>query len=121
VFFLFIYLYFCSATNSHVCLSFCVSVIDRQEVIADANFSSKSNSESVVEMFSIPPMAQEPQQQHQERFSSLYPTTPTERARRPLKNNLLWLRSHNNNAKRDRHRLYPTAPTERARHPTKAY
>ncbi len=63
-------MYFCSATNSHVCLSFCVSLINRLEVIADADSSSKSDSKSVKEMFSIPLMAQEPQQQHQERFSS---------------------------------------------------
>ena len=33
---------------------------------------------------------------------------------------LHWLSSHNNNAKRDCHRLYPTAPTEHARCPPKA-
>ncbi len=70
------------ATNSHVCLSFCVSLIDRQEFIADADLSSKSDSESVVEMFSIPPMAQEPQQQHQERLSSSL-SNSTNRTRSP--------------------------------------
>jgi hypothetical protein len=80
-FYLFI-LYFCSVTNSHVCLSFCVSLISRQEVIADAILSSKSDSESVVEMFSIPPMAQEPQQQHQERFLSSL-SNSTNRTRSP--------------------------------------
>ncbi len=68
--YLLLFFYFCSATNSHVGLSFCVSLINRQEVIADADLSSNSNSKSVVEMFSIPPMAQEPQQKFRERFSS---------------------------------------------------
>ncbi len=68
----FIYLFciFCLATTSHVCLSFFVSLIDRREVIADADLSPPSDSKLVVEMFSILPLAQQPQQQCQERSSS---------------------------------------------------
>jgi hypothetical protein len=62
-------LYFCFAMTSHVCLSFYVSLIDRREVIADADFSSPSDSELVLEMFSIPPLAQQLLQQCQERSS----------------------------------------------------
>jgi hypothetical protein len=50
-------------------LSFFVSLIDRRKVIADADLSSPFDSELVVEMFSIPPLAQQPQQQYQERPS----------------------------------------------------
>jgi hypothetical protein len=56
--------------TSHICLAFFVSLIDRREVIADADLSSPSDSKSVVEMFSNPPLAQQPQQQCQERSSS---------------------------------------------------
>jgi hypothetical protein len=62
-------LYFCLATTSHVCLSFFVSLIDRCEVIANADLSSLSNNKLVVKMFSIPPLAQQPQQQCQQRLS----------------------------------------------------
>jgi hypothetical protein len=80
----FIYLFciLCFATTSNVCLSFFVSLINRREVIADADLSSPSNSESVVEMFSIPPLAQQPQQQCQERLSSSL-SNSTNRTRSP--------------------------------------
>jgi hypothetical protein len=63
-------LYICSAPTSHVCLSFFVSLIKLCEVITDADLSSPSDSKSVMEMFSIPPLAWQPQQQCQERPSS---------------------------------------------------
>jgi hypothetical protein len=66
----FIFLYFCLATTSHICLSFFISLINRREVIANADLSSPFDSESDVEMFSIPPLAQQPQQKLQERSSS---------------------------------------------------
>jgi hypothetical protein len=47
-----------------------VSLINRCKVIADDDLSFPSNSKSVVEMFSIPPLGQQPQQQCQERSSS---------------------------------------------------
>jgi hypothetical protein len=68
--------------TSHVCLSFFVSLINRREVIADADLSSPSDSKLVVEMFSIPPLAQQPQQQCQER-SSLSLSNSTNRTRLP--------------------------------------
>jgi hypothetical protein len=57
-------------------------LIDRRKVIADADLSSPSNSKLVVEMFSIPPLAQQPQQQCQER-SSLSLSNSTNRTRSP--------------------------------------
>jgi hypothetical protein len=58
-----------------------VSLIDRREVIADDDLSFPSDSKSVVEMFSIPPLGQQPQQQCQERSSlSLSNTTNTTRS-----------------------------------------
>jgi hypothetical protein len=57
-------------------------LIDRQEVIVDADLSSESDSKSVVKIFSIPPMAQEPQQQHKEQLLSSL-SNSTNRTRSP--------------------------------------
>jgi hypothetical protein len=57
-----------------------VSLINRCKVIVDDDLSFPSDSKSVVDMFSIPPLGQQPQQQCEERLSSsLSNTTNTMR------------------------------------------
>jgi hypothetical protein len=64
--------------TSHVCMSSFISLIDRRELIADDDLSFPCDSELLVEMFSIPPLGQHPQQQRQERSSlSVSNTTNT--------------------------------------------
>jgi hypothetical protein len=68
--------------SSHLCLSFFISVIDRREIITNADLSSPSDSKLVMEMFSIPPLAQQQQQQCQE-ISTSSLSNSTNRTRLP--------------------------------------
>ena len=51
---------------SYVCIPYFVSVTDRREIVGDDDLSSASDSDSVLEMFSIPPLGRPSQQQCQE-------------------------------------------------------
>ncbi len=62
---------------SYVCIPYFVSVIDRRETIGDDDLSSASDSDSVLEMFSIPPLGRPSQQQRQEILSSPLSNTTT--------------------------------------------
>ena len=53
-----------------------LSLINRREVIANANLPSSSYSESVMEMFTLPTLAR-PQQQRQERLLSSLTNSPS--------------------------------------------
>jgi hypothetical protein len=70
---------------SYICIPYFISVTDRREIVGDDDLSSASDSDSVLEMFSIPPLGRPSQQQCQERSSFLYPTAPAEHACHPLK------------------------------------
>ncbi len=63
--------------TSHVRIPYFISVTDRREIIGNDDFSSDSNSESVVEMFDIPPLGWQSQQQRHERSSSSPSNTTT--------------------------------------------
>jgi hypothetical protein len=78
----------CTFLISYICIPYFVSVTDRRNIIGDDDLSSASDSESVLEMFSIPPLGRTSQQQCQERrlSSFLYQTQPqTQRTCRPMK------------------------------------
>jgi hypothetical protein len=62
---------------SYVCIPYLVSVTDRRKIIGDDDLSSASDSDSVLEMFSIPPLGRPSQQQRQERSSSSLSITTT--------------------------------------------
>jgi hypothetical protein len=62
---------------SYVCIPYFISVTDRRDIIGDDDLSSASDSESVLEMFSIPPLGRPSQQQRQERSSSSLSNTTT--------------------------------------------
>ena len=66
-------------------LFFIASVIDRSEVIAGDDLSS-DDSDSVIEMFAIPPLARQPVERQQERPSSTS-TTNTSRSTTSTSNN----------------------------------
>ncbi len=62
---------------SYICIPYFVSVTGRRNIIRDNDLSSASDSESVLEMFSIPPLGRPSQQQRQERSSSSLSNTTT--------------------------------------------
>jgi hypothetical protein len=68
---------------SSICIPYFVSVTDRREIVGDDDLSSASDSDSVLEMFSIPPLGRPSQQQHQERSSSSLSNTTTNSTQSP--------------------------------------
>ncbi len=68
---------------SYVCIPYFVSVTDRREIVRDDDLSSASNSDSDLEMFSIPPLGRLSQQQRQERSSSSLSNTTKKSTQSP--------------------------------------
>ncbi len=68
---------------SYVCIPYFISVTDRREIVEDDDLSSASDSDSVLEMFSIPPLGRPSQQQRQERLSSSLSNTTTNSTHSP--------------------------------------